>query len=78
VARSTVYRVLVRNHLVEPRARRRKWEDYIRWERPEAMQLWQLDVTTSLFLTDGSESISACLDPSVDTKVTTDVSTSLD
>jgi transposase InsO family protein len=56
VARSTVYRVLVRNHLVEPRARRRKREDYIRWERPEAMQLWQLDVTASLFLADGSES----------------------
>lgn len=55
VARSTIYRVLVRNHLVEPKARRRKREDYVRWERPEPMQLWQLDVTASLFLVDGSE-----------------------
>jgi transposase InsO family protein len=56
VARSTVYRVLVRNHLIEPKARRRKREEYIRWERSEPMELWQIDVTASLFLTDGSES----------------------
>jgi transposase InsO family protein len=55
VARSTVYRVLVRNHLIEPRSRRRRREDYVRWERAAAMQLWQLDVTASLFLADGSE-----------------------
>jgi transposase InsO family protein len=55
VTRSTVYRVLVRNQLIEPRSRRRRRQDYIRWERPFPMQLWQLDVTASAFLTDGTE-----------------------
>src|SRR6266581_7815113 len=55
VTRSTVYRVLVRNQLIEPRSRRRRRQDYMRWERPVPMQLWQLDVTASAFLTDGTE-----------------------
>jgi transposase InsO family protein len=55
VTRSTVYRVLVRNQLIEPRSRRRRRQDYVRWERPVPMQLWQLDVTASAFLTDGTE-----------------------
>ena len=55
VTRSAVYRVLVRNGLVEPRSRRRRRQDYKWWERPVAMQLWQLDVTASAFLADGRE-----------------------
>ena len=55
VTRSTVYRTLVRNGLIEPRSRRRRREDYRRWERPVAMQLWQVDVTASAFLADGTE-----------------------
>jgi transposase InsO family protein len=55
VTRSTVYRVLVRNQLIEPRSRRRRRQDYARWERPVPMQLWQLDVTASAFLADGTE-----------------------
>ena len=55
VTRSTVYRVLIRNQLIEPRSRRRRRQDYIRWERPVPMQLWQLDVTASAFLADGAE-----------------------
>jgi transposase InsO family protein len=55
VTRSTVYRVLVRNKLIEPRPRRRRRQDYTRWERPVPMQLWQLDVTASAFLADGTE-----------------------
>ena len=55
VTRSTVYRVLVRNQLIEPRSRRRRRQDYVRWERPVPMQLWQLDVTASAFLADGTE-----------------------
>jgi transposase InsO family protein len=55
VTRSTVYRVLVRNALVEPKSRRRRRADYTRWERPVAMQLWQVDVTASAFLTSGQE-----------------------
>ena len=55
VTRSTVYRTLVRNGLVEPKSRRRRRKDYRRWERGTAMELWQLDVTASAFLTDGTE-----------------------
>src|SRR3954452_6000886 len=54
-SRSTVYRVLVRAHLVEGRPRRRPRESYRRWERPAAMDLWQLDVTGSVWLVDGTE-----------------------
>ena len=55
VSRSTVYRVLVRHQLLEPVPRRRRRDQYRRWERPAAMELWQLDVTASLFLADGRE-----------------------
>jgi transposase InsO family protein len=55
VTGSTVYRVLVRNGLIEPKSRKRRRQDYKRWERPVAMQLWQLDVTANAFLTDGRE-----------------------
>jgi transposase InsO family protein len=55
VTRSTVYRTLVRNGLIEPKSRRRRRDQYRRWERPVAMELWQMDVTASLFLSDGRE-----------------------
>ena len=51
VTRSSVYRTLVRNGLVEPKSRRRRRKDCRRWERGTAMELWQLDVTASAFLT---------------------------
>jgi transposase InsO family protein len=52
-SRSSIYRVLVRSGLVEPRARRRKRSDYLRWERARPMELWQLDVMEAR-LSDGS------------------------
>jgi transposase InsO family protein len=55
VSRSTVYRVLVRHQLIEPVSRRRRRDQYVRWERAAPMQLWQMDVTASLFLADGRE-----------------------
>jgi transposase InsO family protein len=55
VSRSTVYRVLVRHQLLEPVPRRRRRDQYRRWERSAPMELWQLDVTASLFLADGRE-----------------------
>ena len=55
VIRSSVYRTLVRNGMVEPKSRRRRRKDYRRWERGTPMELWQLDVTASAFLTDGAE-----------------------
>ena len=55
LSRSTVYRVLVRHQLIQPVPRRRRRDQYIRWERPAPMQLWQLDVTASLFLASSRE-----------------------
>jgi transposase InsO family protein len=54
-SRSTIYRVLVRHGLVPARQRKRRRQDYKRWQREEPMQLWQLDVTGSVFLADGTE-----------------------
>ena len=53
--RSAVYRALVRHGLVAARKRRRRREDYRRWERPRAMDLWQMDVMGRVFLADGTE-----------------------
>jgi transposase len=55
LSRSTIYRVLVRHQLIEPVPRRKRREQYRRWERPAPMLLWQMDVTASLFLADGRE-----------------------
>jgi transposase len=53
-SRSTVYRVLVRNHFVMARPRKRRRQDYKRWERPAPMQLWQMDIVGGV-LADGRE-----------------------
>lgn len=54
-SRSTVYRVLVRNHLVDPGVRKRRRAEYRRWERSAAMELWQLDIVGGVLLVDSSE-----------------------
>jgi transposase len=54
-SRSTLYRVLVRHALAPARKRKRRRQDYKRWQREAPMQLWQLDVTGSVFLADGTE-----------------------
>ncbi len=54
-SRSTIYRVLVRHQLVPARRRKRRRQDYKRWQREEPMQLWQMDITGSVFLVDGTE-----------------------
>ena len=53
--RSAVYRALVRHGLVQVRRRRRRREDYRRWERPRAMDLWQMDVMGRVHLAGGAE-----------------------
>ena len=53
--RSGIYRALVRHGLVEARKRKRRREDYRRWERSRAMELWQMDVMGRVFLADGQE-----------------------
>ena len=49
------YRALVRHGLVQARKRRRQREVYRRWERPRAMDLWQMDVMGRGFFADGAE-----------------------
>jgi transposase InsO family protein len=51
-SRSSIYRTLVRHHLITPQPRKRPRSDYRRWERPGPMQLWQLDIMGSVFVTD--------------------------
>lgn len=53
--RSSIYRCLVRHHLIEVQPRRKKRADYKRWERTRAMELWQMDIVGGVRLVDGSE-----------------------
>nr|WP_307834324.1 helix-turn-helix domain-containing protein [Actinoplanes lichenicola] len=54
-SRITVHRVLVRHGLVDERPRRRRREDYQRWERDRPMELWQMDIVGGVLLSDGRE-----------------------
>ncbi len=53
--RSSIYRILVRFDLLAIKPRRRKRSEYKRWQRDAPMELWQLDIVGSCFLTDGRE-----------------------
>ncbi|MEU5563423.1 IS481 family transposase [Micromonospora musae] len=52
---STIYRVLVRHGLIDPVPRRRRREDYRRWERGRPMELWQMDIVGGGVLANGRE-----------------------
>jgi transposase InsO family protein len=54
-SRSSIYRCLVRHRLIDPKPRRRKREDYKRWERPRSMELWQMDVMGGVKLKNGTQ-----------------------
>jgi transposase InsO family protein len=54
-SRMTVHRVLIRHGLVEVVPRRRRREDYKRWQREVPMELWQLDIVGGIRLADGAE-----------------------
>ncbi|MGH9892453.1 MAG: IS481 family transposase [bacterium] len=54
-SRSAIYRALVRHGLIEPKKRRRRREDYRRWERSRSMELWQMDVVGEIYLSDGTK-----------------------
>jgi transposase len=43
-SRSAIYRCLVRHRLIQPKPRRRRRDDYKRWERSRAMELWQQSI----------------------------------
>ena len=49
---ATVNRILVRHGLVNQRKRKRRRDSYVRWQRPAAMQLWQLDIVGGVMLVD--------------------------
>jgi transposase InsO family protein len=53
--RSSVHRALLRHGLVDARKRRRRREDYRRWERERSMELWQMDVMGRVHLACGQE-----------------------
>jgi transposase InsO family protein len=53
--RSSIYRTLVRHHLLEPTKRKRARSDYKRWERSRSMELWQMDIVGRFHLLDGTE-----------------------
>ena len=50
---SAIYRCLRRHGLVQGRKRRRRREDYKRWQRERPMELWQLDVVGGIALKGG-------------------------
>jgi len=52
---TTIYRVLVRHGLIQPVSRRRRREDYQRWQREVPMELWQLDIVGGIKLAGGGE-----------------------
>ena len=51
-SRATVHRILVRNGLVVARPRRKRRSEYVRWQRPAPMALWQLDIVYGPMLVD--------------------------
>lgn len=54
-SRSAIYRCLVRHRLIASKPRRRRREDYKRWERSRSMELWQIDVMGGVRLVDGTQ-----------------------
>jgi transposase InsO family protein len=53
--RSSIYRCLRRHGLIELRRRRKRRDEFRRFERERPMQLWQMDVMGGVELDDGSE-----------------------
>jgi len=54
-SRSSIYRCLKRHGLIELRSRRKRREEFQRWQRDRPMQLWQIDVMGGVLLDDGTE-----------------------
>lgn len=53
--RSSIYRCLKRHNLIELRRRKKRRDEFRRWERQHPMQLWQMDVMNGVLLDDGSD-----------------------
>ena len=52
---SSIYRCLKRHNLIELRRRKRRRDEFRRWERDRPMQLWQMDVMSGVLLDDGTD-----------------------
>jgi transposase InsO family protein len=52
-SRAAIYRCLVRHRLIQPKPRRRRRDDYKRWERSRSMELWQVDIMGNVKLATG-------------------------
>jgi transposase InsO family protein len=53
--RTSVYRCLKRHNLIELRRRKKRRDEFRRWERERPMQLWQMDVMSGVMLDDGTD-----------------------
>jgi transposase InsO family protein len=53
--RSSIYRCLKRHNLIELRRRKKRRDEFRRWERDRPMQLWQMDVMSGVLLDDGAD-----------------------
>ena len=58
-SRSAIYRALVRHQLIVPAPRRRRVQDYKRFERTRSMEIWQMDVVSRIYLSDGTHRCTA-------------------
>jgi transposase InsO family protein len=54
-SRSSIYRCLKRHGLIELRRRRKRRDEFRRWQRERPMQLWQMDVMGGVLLEDATE-----------------------
>jgi transposase InsO family protein len=54
-SRSSIYRCLKRHGLIELRRRRKRRDEFRRFERERPMQLWQMDVMSGVMLEDGTD-----------------------
>jgi transposase InsO family protein len=52
---SSIYRCLKRHNLIELRRRKKRRDEFRRWERDRPMQLWQMDVMSGVMLDDGTD-----------------------
>jgi transposase InsO family protein len=52
---SSIYRCLKRHNLIELRRRKKRRDEFKRWERERPMQLWQMDVMSGVMLDDGTD-----------------------
>jgi transposase len=65
-SRSSIYRCLRRHQLIELRRRRKRRDEFRRWERERPMQLWQMDVMGGVLLAaDGGFLVETPLDVKV-------------